>query len=37
MFAAPETYPIDLPTFHSEISMPYTLTPVARRARSWPR
>ncbi len=27
MFAAPETYPIDLPTFHSEISMPYTLTP----------
>ncbi len=27
MFAAPETYPIDLATFHSEISMPYKLTP----------
>lgn len=27
MYAAPETYPIDLTTFHSEISMPYTLTP----------
>lgn len=27
MFAAPEAYPLDLPTFHSQISMPYTLTP----------
>ena len=27
MLYAPETVPIDLPTFHSEISMPYTLTP----------
>ena len=27
MFAAPETCPIDLTTFHSEISMPYNLTP----------
>lgn len=27
MFAAPETCPIDLATFHSEISMPYKLTP----------
>lgn len=27
MFSAPDTVPIDLPAFHSEISMPYTLTP----------
>lgn len=27
MFSAPDTVPIDLPVFHSEISMPYTLTP----------
>lgn len=27
MFSAPDSYPIDLPTFHSEINLPYTLTP----------
>ena len=27
MFYAPESYPIDLPTFHSQMKMPYTLTP----------
>lgn len=27
MFAAPDSYPIDLPTFHSRIDLPYTLTP----------
>lgn len=27
MYSAPETYPLDLPTFHSQISMPYKLTP----------
>lgn len=27
MYSAPDSYPIDLPTFHSEINMPYTLTP----------
>jgi uncharacterized OB-fold protein len=27
MYSAPETHPIDLPTFHSQISMPYKLTP----------
>lgn len=27
MHAAPDSYPIDLPTFHSEINLPYTLTP----------
>ncbi len=27
MYSAPEAYPLDLPTFHSQISMPYTLTP----------
>jgi uncharacterized OB-fold protein len=27
MFYAPETGPIDLPTFHSQIKLPYTLTP----------
>lgn len=27
MYSAPETMPIDLPTFHSEIALPYTLTP----------
>lgn len=27
MYAAPEAYPLDLSTFHSQISMPYTLTP----------
>ena len=27
MFSAPDSYPIDLPTFHSEITLPYTLTP----------
>ena len=27
MYAAPEAYPIDLGTFHSEIAMKYTLTP----------
>lgn len=27
MFYAPDTQPIDLPTFRSQISMPYTLTP----------
>ena len=27
MYSAPDSYPIDLSTFHSEISMPYTLTP----------
>lgn len=27
MFYAPESYPIDLPTFHSQMKLPYTLTP----------
>ncbi|MFT3965525.1 MAG: OB-fold domain-containing protein [Sphingobium sp.] len=27
MFSAPDSYPIDLKTFHSEINLPYTLTP----------
>lgn len=27
MYSAPETYPLDIGTFHSQISMPYTLTP----------
>ncbi|WP_374414005.1 OB-fold domain-containing protein [Novosphingobium colocasiae] len=27
MFSAPDSYPIDLPTFHSRIDLPYTLTP----------
>lgn len=27
MFAAPDSNPIDLPTFHSRIDLPYTLTP----------
>lgn len=27
MYSAPDSYPIDLPTFHSEINLPYTLTP----------
>lgn len=27
MYSAPESYAIDLPTFHSEINLPYTLTP----------
>jgi len=27
MFAAPEAHPLDMETFHSQISMPYTLTP----------
>lgn len=27
MFYAPETAPIDMPTFKSTIAMPYTLTP----------
>lgn len=27
MYSAPETMPIDLPTFHAEIALPYTLTP----------
>ena len=27
MFSAPDSYAIDLPTFHSEINLPYTLTP----------
>jgi uncharacterized OB-fold protein len=27
MHAAPDSYPTDLPTFHSEINLPYTLTP----------
>lgn len=27
MYSAPETMPIELPTFHAEISLPYTLTP----------
>ncbi|VWX54141.1 OB-fold domain-containing protein [Novosphingobium sp. 9U] len=27
MYSAPETQPIELPTFHAEISLPYTLTP----------
>ena len=27
MYYAPETGPIDLPTFHSQIKLPYTLTP----------
>lgn len=27
MHAAPDSHPIDLPTFHSEINLPYTLTP----------
>lgn len=27
MYSAPDSYAIDLPTFHSEINLPYTLTP----------
>lgn len=27
MYSAPETMPIELPTFHAEIALPYTLTP----------
>ncbi|MGE4303189.1 MAG: OB-fold domain-containing protein [Novosphingobium sp.] len=27
MYSAPDSYPIDLPTFHSRIDLPYTLTP----------
>jgi uncharacterized OB-fold protein len=27
MFSAPESMPVDMPTFHAEISLPYTLTP----------
>lgn len=27
MYSAPDSYPIDLPTFHSELNLPYTLTP----------
>jgi len=27
MYSAPDSHPVDLPSFHSEISMPYTLTP----------
>ena len=27
MYSTPETMPIELPTFHAEISLPYTLTP----------
>lgn len=27
MYSAPDSYDIDLPTFHSEINLPYTLTP----------
>lgn len=27
MYSAPETMPVDMPTFHAEISLPYTLTP----------
>jgi len=27
MYSAPDSYPIELPTFHSEINLPYTLTP----------
>lgn len=27
MYSAPETMPLDMPTFHAEISLPYTLTP----------
>ncbi|MCB2049896.1 MAG: OB-fold domain-containing protein [Novosphingobium sp.] len=27
MYSAPETMPIELPTFHADISLPYTLTP----------
>lgn len=27
MYSAPDSYSIDLPTFHSEIDLPYTLTP----------
>lgn len=27
MLPAPDTHPIDMPTFHSELAMPYTLTP----------
>ncbi len=27
MFAPPEAHPLDMETFHSQISMPYTLTP----------
>ena len=27
MYSAPDSYAIDLPTFHSRIDLPYTLTP----------
>lgn len=27
MYSAPDSYAVDLPTFHSEIDLPYTLTP----------
>lgn len=27
MYSAPDSYPIDLPSFHSRIDLPYTLTP----------
>lgn len=27
MYSAPESMPVDMPTFHAEISLPYTLTP----------